>query len=401
MKKTSLLLKILGYYILEMRRSSLEDFLNLCLRYGFNCYGIEIDEEERVARVKIGAPQRRNILTACRMWEIRVKTVDRGGLLKRAEKYRRRWGIAVGAVLAVALFILSQSVIWRIDIIGNERLEKQEIIKYLAEQGFSVGGLIRGTNTASVEQRVMIYNEDIAWMSININGTVARVEVREVLDTEITDKKTTPANLISTYDAQIVGMEVYSGFISVKEGDFVRAGELLVSGIYKEGKAPLRFSRASGRVLGKVTRSFEVEIPLVQQKKAQTGEKISKKTLIFFGKPIKFFLNYRNLPISYDIINYVYTFNPFSLGELPISLSVEELLPYEMQEIEISEEEAIEQSYDALRAKIDSEMPDAQILKKSLYGEIVDGKYVLKCTLTAICNIAKQVEFEVVGATSD
>ena len=121
----------------------------------------------------------------------------------------------------------------------------------------------------------------------------------------------------------------------------------------------------------------------------------------FFGKSIKLFVNYRNLPISYDIINYVYTLNPFSLGELPISLSVEEFLPYEMQEIEISEEEAIEQSYDALRAKIDSEMPDAQILKKSLYGEIVDGKYVLKCTLTAICNIAKQIEFEVVGETSD
>ena len=48
-----------------------------------------------------------------------------------------------------------------------------------------------------------------------------------------------------------------------------------------------------------------------------------------------------------------------------------------------------------LRERIDYELPEAQILKKTLHGEIVDGKYVLKCTVTAVCNIAKQVEFEV------
>ena len=126
-----------------------------------------------------------------------------------------------------------------------------------------------------------------------------------------------------------------------------------------------------------------------------TGETISKKSLIFFGKTINFFSNYRNLPTSYDIINYVYTFDPFSLGELPISLSVNEYYGYELLEVEISEEEAMEMAYDELRKRIDEELPEAQILKKSLYGEIVDGKYVLRCTVTAICNIAKQVEFEV------
>ena len=80
---------------------------------------------------------------------------------------------------------------------------------------------------------------------------------------------------------------------------------------------------------------------------------------------------------------------------MPISLSVNEYYGYELLEVEISEEEAMEMAYDELRKRIDEELPEAQILKKSLYGEIVDGKYVLRCTVTAICNIAKQVEFEV------
>ena len=97
----------------------------------------------------------------------------------------------------------------------------------------------------------------------------------------------------------------------------------------------------------------------------------------------------------FAIMNYVYTFNPFSLGELPISLSVDEYYGYEMVESEISESEAMEQAYDSLRLMIDSTLPDAQILRKAIQGEFVDGKYVLKCTITAICDIAKQVEFEV------
>ena len=41
----------------------------------------------------------------------------------------------------------------------------------------------------------------------------------------------------------------------------------------------------------------------------------------------------------------------------------------------------MEQAYDMLRERIDYELPEAQILKKMLQGEIVDGKYVLKCML--------------------
>ena len=391
----SWLWRILGYNLIEMPRAFLEDFLNLCLRYGFNYCDIQIDEDKRIASVKVLAIELKNIKTACRMWQIRIKIKSMHGFPKIMMKYRGRWGILVGGILAVALFVFARSVIWRIDITGNERLTNEEILESLSEEGVKIGGVMSRINPNSVEQRVMIHNDDIAWISLKFVGTVARVEIMEVIDTEMSEKNTLPANLISRFDAQVVGMEVYSGFLSVNEGDYVRKGELLVSGIYKEGRSALRFSRASGRILGRVSHIFELEIPLLQEKKVYLDEKIEKKTLIFFGKSIKFFSNYRNLPTTYDIINYVYTLDPFSLGKLPISVSVDTYLPYDMREVEISEDEAIEQAYEKLRELIDAELPDAQILKKTLHGEFLDGKYILKCTVVAICDIAKQVEFEV------
>ena len=396
-KKPSFLLRFFGYCELEIPISTKEKFLNLCMRYGFDYYNLQIDEENKRMLVRIALASHKRILTACRVWEIRAKIIAKRGLIPKAVQYRGRWGLLAGAILSIVLFCLSQSVLWRIDIVGNKRLSEEQIIKTLSQNGLYVGGRISNLNLKSIEQRVMINDDEVAWISINLIGVVARVEVKEVIDTEIIEQETKPANIVSSFDAQIVALEVLQGFPVLKEGDFVRAGDLIVSGIYKSEKAPLRYTRASGKIFGRVTKQFEVEIPLVQMKKVPTGEKITKKTLNFFGKSINFFINYRNLPISYDIINYVYTFNPFSLGELPISLSVDEYYAYENVEVEITDDEAMEQAYESLRLMIDDTLPDAQILRKSIQGEFVDGKYVLKCTITAICDIAKQVEFEVLN----
>lgn len=396
-RRKSLFAKLLGYHTLAIPRIALEQYMDLCMRYGFSCYDIRIDEGTKRVFIDVPSFQFKRIMTACRVWEIRAKNVGMRGLPQRILQYKGRWGLAIGACVSVVIFCLAQNVLWRVDVVGNERLSKAEIIESIEQNGMSVGDFIKKLDLNSVEQRVMINNDDIAWISINIVGTVAHVEVKEVIDTEIQETKNKPANLVSMFDAQIVSLEIYSGFPCVKEGDFVRAGELLTSGIYKSEKAPLRYTRSVGSVFGRVKQTFTVEIPLVQSKKVLTGEKITKKTLNFFGKSIKFFINYRNLPTSYDIINYVYALNPFSLGELPISLSVDEYCEYEMIDVEISEQEAMEQAYEMLRSQIDESLPEAQILKKTLQGEIVDGKYVLKCTVTAICNIAKQVEFEVLN----
>lgn len=393
----SVFIWLLGSFEARIPRVFCEDFLNLCMRYGFVYYSLSFDEDGKYVRVTMAESERKKVLTACRMWQIRINVVSRRGLLPKMSDIGGRWGLLVGALLSICLYFLAQSVIWRVDIVGNERLSDEFIQEILADQGLCVGEKIKSINADLIEQKILISNSDISWISIGVVGTVARVEIRESIDTDISQKETKPANLVSRFDAQIVGMEVYSGFLAVKEGDFVRAGELLVSGIYKTEKASLRFTRASGRILGRVEHTFEVEIPLIQAQKVPTGEKIEKKTLIFFGKSIKLFTNYRNLPSSCDIINYLYTLNPFSLGELPIAILVDEYHPYEITDVTISEEEAIGQAYERLRSLIDEQLPEAQILSKTLYGEFADGKYVLKCEVTAICNIAKQVEFEVLN----
>ena len=204
-KKLGIVAQIMGNCVLEMPRAFLEDFLNICLRYGFYTYAVSIDEEARRAFVCVSMLDERNILTACRMWQIRVRVVSHHGFPRWLSLHRGRWGIAIGMALGIALFCLSQGVIWRVDIVGNSRLSDEHILSALAENGLEVGSRISKINKDSVEQRIMINDDGISWISIDISGTVAYVEVREVLDTEVLDKNTDPANLISKFNAQIIG----------------------------------------------------------------------------------------------------------------------------------------------------------------------------------------------------
>ena len=61
--KISLFLRIVGYSQLEIPRAFLEDFLNICLRYGFDYYCVSVDEEKRKVTLFVPLFQTKNIDT--------------------------------------------------------------------------------------------------------------------------------------------------------------------------------------------------------------------------------------------------------------------------------------------------------------------------------------------------
>lgn len=400
LRRVSVLSWVLGYFDAELPRVFCEPFLNLCMRYGLTYYSLYLDAERGVLLVRAPLSMRRRMLTACRLRQIRMKILRTRGLPHHIFALAGRWGLVLGAALSIFLLALSQSVLWRVDLDYEGDLEREQVLRALADEGITVGARISDISTESAEQRIMIREHGIAWISISIRGTVARVEARGREGGERSDIATgSPSNLVSDFDAQVVSLEVWSGSASVREGDIVRRGGLLVSGIIDGGESsPTRYVDSVGRVIGRVRCDFEVRIPLEQVKKVPTGEKISQKTLIFFGKSIKLFANCGKMPPTCDIISCKHVLDPLSLGELPVAILVEDYYPYVEQTQRISEEKAIAQAYEELYLRIERTLPEAQILKKEISWEMCDGEYVLRCTVSALCSIARRVGIEIDGA---
>ena len=325
---------------------------------------------------------------------IEIKTEKKRGTPFLLGGLFRRWGLLVGGAVAVLCIVLSESVIWDVRITGNERVSDEVIISTLEECGVGVGTPLSRIDVDSVENRFLIASDDISWITVNIIGTLAEVEVREVQRAEV-EPDYVCSNLVASENGRIVELQEVRGDVCVQIGEDVSKGQLLVSGVYGSETSPVRFVRSRGKVFAACEREHFIEIPLEYEKKVYTGEKKIKKSIIFFKKEVKFFGNSGNSYASCDTIEVVKYFDFFGLGKLPVGIRTVTYEEYTLQTAVMTEDEAREEALRVLWQRALETTPDAQLLDKSLSEEITDRAYVIRANITTLENIAVEQEVKV------
>ena len=321
---------------------------------------------------------------------IEASVYSRHGLPLLLWKYRKRYGVFVGILLFFLITFLSSRVIWDVRVIGNTTIDEAQIYASLSECGLRVGTPIRSIDTPVLENRILISSDDIAWISINIKGTVAEVEIIETVPKpEEADYES--ADLVAEYSGVIEWFEDTRGNALVCVGDTVSAGDVLVSGYYpadEEQGIGERYAVARGKVYARTVREFEVSIPLTYEKKEYTGEKKFEKYFILFEKEVKFFGNSRNLYANCDTINTVDSFTLPKNVDLPFGIRTCVYAEYRTVTAERSPQSATELALYTLRCRMADEVPEGMLMKKEIRGELRDGEYVLYCRAEYIENIA-------------
>lgn len=320
---------------------------------------------------------------------------SRHGLPHLAWKYRKRYGIFAGAILAAAMIVMSGMVVWNVRVVGNTSLDENQVKEALRKSGLDTGMWIWEIDTPVLENRILIENDEIAWISINIKGSLAEVEIREAVP-EPPDEEMFSADLVATSDGVIEWFENTRGNSLVSAGDSVSKGDILVSGYYPADETVgERYTVAKGKVYARTVREFEVSVPLTYERKRYTGEQKSKKYLILFKKEVKIFGNSRNLWANCDTINTVEYFETPSGETLPFGVRTVRYAEYVTETVRRSEESAIELALYMLRCKMADGDIDGTLVKKEMSGEFRDGEYRLVCKAEYIENIAKVVEREI------
>ena len=263
----------------------------------------------------------------------------------------------------------------------------------------TVGDTLKDLETGVLENRMLIASDEISWISINLRGTVAQVEIRETIPIP-EEERFAAANLVAARDGRIEWMEDVRGNVAVQVGDAVSEGELLVGGVYDIERGGYRYTRARGKVYARTEREFTVEVPLQYEKKTYTGEEKVEKYWIFFEKEVKFFGKCGNLTGSCDTINTVEYFTLPGDVRLPFGIRTVRQTEYVTEVTERSGESAIEQAYYQLRCQMESEVPEGVLVSKELTAELSDTCYRLVCRAAYLENIAKTQEIEIEGVPS-
>lgn len=384
---------LIGYTICRIPSESAGDFVNLCRERGFLYRNFAFCEDFATFDCPSFVAPR--LVAACRARGIALRIEGERGLPGLLKRYRHRVGILVGALLFCAIVFLSERVLWDVRIEGNEQIPSAHIEQGLRECGLYRGALRSGMDIDAMENRFLILSDEISWISINVRGTVAYVQVREVEQIPVREPTYDACDLVASRGGTIEWFEDVRGNVAVSIGQDVAEGELLVGGLYGSEGKPSYYTCARGRVMARTEHVFSVEIPLEYEQKTYTGRVFEEKYLIFFEKEIKFFGNTGNLPPSCDTIETVAYAQTSSGEDLPVGIRTIRYYEYEIGTSRYGEAEALDVAHTALRYRLAEELSEAELLTKKMTGACQDDKYILTCYVTCIENIAKTVEIPI------
>ena len=383
---------LMGFGVIRLPRAQAEWVFNLCMRYGIVYVDAGTDAEW--LRLCLRTPYLGRLVTLLTKSGMAFSVERRGGLPRHFLQFLRRPGLVAGSLCAVAILIASGLFVFDIRVTGNDTLTDARVKAMLLEQGFGLGTYIPGIDTDKLENSVMIAHDEIAWLSVNIKGNVASVELIE--NHKRTPKPSlSPAHIVASRSGEVISVELWRGNVLVAAGDQVQPGQLLIAGVYDSQTQGFRFTRASGRVLAKTVLSFRVEMPYEYEKKVYSERVYEKKTLNFFSFPIKLFESTGNYGTVYDTIYIVENYSPVPGVELPLSLCTERCIPYRVVTERLEPEAALTLAYRELAEQITDALQGGELLSKRVQTEIREDGVVLHATVTCIVDIASVQEFEV------
>ena len=378
-----------GSYTVTARAESVCRALNVLMKNNVPFYGVKAEGGGLVGFcLEPDAFRKYVALTAERT--IEDERVTRRGLFAFASGYKMRIGFFIGALLCAALLAASSFFVWDINVSGQTGLSEKEILKTLEGYGLYIGAYIPNIDTMRLENELVIDTEELSYASINLRGTVAEVVVRERKEKDV-ENISLPSNLVANCDGQIESIEVRGGMPTVKKGQIVKKGQLLVSGVIDSQAVGYRLVRARGEIYARISRSFTAEVPLVREKKSRTGEKKTRVTIRFFAKKINLFSNNDISFEKYDTIEEEKRLCLFDRVELPVFIIKTTYSEYVTETEKISEEQALSIAEKELAGQTEKTLSEAQILAREERTEINDGILTLYADIDCIADITSEI----------
>ncbi|MEA4816361.1 MAG: sporulation protein YqfD [Lachnospiraceae bacterium] len=277
-----------GYVIINVTGFSVERFVNMAVRRGV--YIWDIVPYGNGVSMKVGIKGFYELKIPARKTKCKIKIIKRCGLPFRSAKFKGREVLSSGALVFLAgLYILS-SFVWVVDVSGNKRIAREDILSAAKELGLYPGGVKKNVDTGEIGERLIEDFKDISWISVGIKGTSAYIKIVETIpETKIVDTSV-PSDIIAKKDGIIESIATLSGSPMVLAGDVVSAGDVLVSGelFLMDGETvkSSEYVRSNAKISARVFYEFNESVPLKYTEKVYDEKEKEDIRFIAFNRNI-------------------------------------------------------------------------------------------------------------------
>ncbi len=313
-----------------------------------------------------------------------IDLVGTAGMIKIKRKIRTSRIFLLMIILGfLALYFLSH-VIFKIEIIHTNKELRNLLIRELENRGIHELSIKKSfQQLEKIKEDITETNRDkIEWLSIEAVGTkyVVRVEMRKLEEIKQTNDK---RNVVAKKSAILRNVEATKGEIVKNTNDYVKTGDIVISGDLRLNEEIKDTVSADGKIYGEVWYKVTVTYPFVYQETTLTGKEQTAYTLQLLNHNIQLYPwdIYRSKKVQKSKL-LSHPFLPFAFYKEKQQETIE------IDEIN-TEDEAISKAETMARKKMKSQLSDKEkiISQKNLKVEVKKSKIELEVFFTVLEDI--------------
>lgn len=348
-----------GYLVISVSGAFPERFLNLCAIDKIYLWGAE--REDGKIKVRCTASAFRKMRRAAKKSHCKIKIVKKGGTAFKARRVFSRRYLVAGAVIFLLAIAFFNCFVWSVRVEGNENMTEEEI-KFVAEYcGLKQGVVKYKINKEKFQADALRYEPRISWIYPEIKGTVLYIYVREkTFASKPVDVKS-PCNVIAGKSGRINSVTVKRGTATVKEGDFVSEGAVLITGERAEGE----YLHADGEVLASRWIRQEGEAALKEDVTSGTGREKTRYSVEILGFGMGLYFSGKAPYELYEKSESSDRVRIFGDVFLPITVKKVNYREVVRNEVALSEEEAVEKTKKRLYEELQKNIPEGAKIKET------------------------------------
>ena len=329
---------------------------------------------------------------------LRVESDDKFGLIYTILRYKGRKFFIGGLILFLILIVLSGSFIRTINVEGNELLSDEEVIELLDKAGFKKGSIRYGVDVKAIKNRFMLLTDKVAWIWIDIEGTVANVSVKDRnLKGEILDASDY-CNCVASSDGVITEIMPRTGRQIVHIGDVVKKGDVLISGISETKAGGIRYMHADGIVTARTWYQRDGVYNNIRVDRFRTGKSKNIYSLNVGNYEYKILRENISPYEKYDYETEKREILKIFKKFLPLSFTINRYYEIIEENVTISEKEVVDTAVNVLGEQIKDDLKDKKDLtiinKTHEYRKTEDGNIYVKVVFECSENISEYKKIE-------
>lgn len=217
-----------------------------------------------------------------------IEKLNTYGMIKIKKKLKLNKYLIISIIIGIIILKILTNIIFKIEIIHSDKEIRELLKKELNTYGIKEKSFKKNYNQIEqIKEKILDkYKDKIEWLEIETKGTkyIVRVEIRIIKEKEETKEN---RNIISKKDARILEIKSAKGQILKEINNYVKKGEIIISGNIYDNETIKNTVRAEGIVYGEVWYEINITYPFIYQETKELDNKKDIYVLKILNKNIE------------------------------------------------------------------------------------------------------------------